>query len=150
MTIYAISNDNYITVLDSAEDANSNPEVFNSLEDLTGLAAQWPASRLVEIWNNLPGATPVKKFTDRKKGVNRIWKQILEQSTIASVAPVQDAGEPAATSEAEAAQEPTVAQHAADVAPLETPGPMRPPARNGSEPARPKRRVRAKKARRQS
>ena len=31
-------------------------------------------SRLVEAWNSLPGVTPVKRFTDRKKAVTRIWK----------------------------------------------------------------------------
>ena len=27
----------------------------------------------MEIWNNLPGQKPVKKFTDRKAAVSRIW-----------------------------------------------------------------------------
>jgi hypothetical protein len=38
--------------------------------------ATWPGSRLVEIWNTLPGVTPVKKFADRRKAVARIWKAI--------------------------------------------------------------------------
>jgi hypothetical protein len=39
----------------------------------------WPASRLVEIWNSFAGAPPfaelkeVKRFTDRKSAVTRIW-----------------------------------------------------------------------------
>ena len=28
------------------------------------------------IWNSLPGGTPVKRFTDRKTAVTRIWKRI--------------------------------------------------------------------------
>lgn len=86
MTIFAIRKDNYITVLDSVKDTKNNPETehFSSLKDLTRLAAQWPTSRLIEIWNNLPGTTPVKKFTDRKTAVTRIWKQILGQSVAAS------------------------------------------------------------------
>jgi hypothetical protein len=89
MTIFAISNDNYISVLDSVEDAKSNPETehFSSLKELGKLAAQWPASRLIEIWNNLPGTTPVKKFTDRKTAVTRIWKQIPGESIRCRVIP---------------------------------------------------------------
>jgi len=30
----------------------------------------------VDLWNSLPGATPVKKFTDRKTAIARIWKAI--------------------------------------------------------------------------
>jgi hypothetical protein len=30
----------------------------------------------VEIWNSIPGLVPVKKFTNRKTGVLRIWKAI--------------------------------------------------------------------------
>src|SRR5262249_22723268 len=32
--------------------------------------------RLVEVWNSIPGLTPVKKFKDRKAAVSRIWKAI--------------------------------------------------------------------------
>ncbi len=80
MTTFGISTDNYITVFDSAADAESNPQTehFSSAEELAELAANWPASRLIEIWNNLPGVTPVKKFTDRQTAVTRIWKAIQE------------------------------------------------------------------------
>jgi hypothetical protein len=33
-------------------------------------------SRFVEIWNGIPGQTPVKKFQDRKKAVARVWSAI--------------------------------------------------------------------------
>ena len=33
-------------------------------------------NRLIEVWNGIPGLTPVKKFTDRKSAVGRIWKAI--------------------------------------------------------------------------
>ncbi len=81
MTIFAISKDNYITVSTrSRYKEQSRNRAFQQLKDLTRLAAQWPTSRLIEIWNNLPGTTPVKKFTDRKTAVTRIWKQIPGQS----------------------------------------------------------------------
>jgi hypothetical protein len=31
---------------------------------------------MIEVWNGIPGLTPVKKFTDRKSAVARIWKAI--------------------------------------------------------------------------
>jgi hypothetical protein len=44
------------------------------------VAAQWPTSRLVRLWNGLPGVTPVKRFTDRKTALNRIWKALANGS----------------------------------------------------------------------
>src|SRR5258708_10559074 len=58
---------------------------FGSEKELANLAGTWPGARLIEIWNSLPGATPVKKFTDRKKAVARIWKSIQ------SLVPAQEA-----------------------------------------------------------
>src|SRR5581483_10974406 len=57
-------------------------EYFSSQEELEQLAQSWsPAgtrgrgsSKLLELWNSLPGVVPVKKFTDRKTALARIWK----------------------------------------------------------------------------
>ena len=79
MSTFMIDSDDNITVFSStAEVAEEKPGVqsFSSAEELARLAADWPASRLVEIWNSLPGVRPVKKFTDRKTAVARIWKAI--------------------------------------------------------------------------
>ena len=51
-------------------------EQFRSTAELAILAAEWPAKRLVEVWNSLPGVQPVKRFTDRNTAVARIWKAI--------------------------------------------------------------------------
>jgi hypothetical protein len=40
------------------------------------LAATWPGSRQVEIWNSLPGVEPVERFTSRQVAAARIWKAI--------------------------------------------------------------------------
>ena len=40
------------------------------------LATNWPDGRLIEVWNSIPGVSLVKKFTDRKSAVSRIWKAI--------------------------------------------------------------------------
>jgi Protein of unknown function (DUF3489) len=77
MKTFTIENEtNDITVYALAADAEAalNSERFTSEEELAKLAAEWPAARLVEIWNSMPAETPVKKFKDRATGVSRIWK----------------------------------------------------------------------------
>jgi hypothetical protein len=50
------------------------------------VAADWPAARLVEVWNSFAGVTPfddpkpVKKFTSRKAAVARIWSAVARLS----------------------------------------------------------------------
>jgi hypothetical protein len=72
------SETNNITAHPTAKEAESvtGAEHFATADVLAGLAAHWPAARLVEIWNSLPGATPVRKFKDRKTAVTRIWNSI--------------------------------------------------------------------------
>lgn len=78
MTTYTIDNENSFTAFASVKEAKSklDAERFSSTKELARLAEKWPAPRLVEIWNTLPGVTPVKKFTSRKKAVFRIWAAI--------------------------------------------------------------------------
>jgi len=77
---FTIDEQNIITACASQEQAattSTSPfECFRSQQELTELAAQWPAQRLVDIWNSLPGVTPVKRFQDRKTAASRIWKSI--------------------------------------------------------------------------
>src|SRR5258708_1476655 len=75
MTTFIIDVENSITALGSQK-ADFEGEIFASQQELADLAANWPANRLVEVWNGIPGLTPVKKFTDRKSAVARIWKAI--------------------------------------------------------------------------
>jgi hypothetical protein len=49
---------------------------FASSEELAKLAAGWPGTRLVEIWNKLPKVKAVRKFTDRRTAVRRIWEAV--------------------------------------------------------------------------
>lgn len=80
MKTFTIDSENSITVYASKEEANQNQaeglQVFNSEEQLAALADGWGGQRLVDVWNSLPGMTPVKKFTDRKTAIARIWKAI--------------------------------------------------------------------------
>ena len=75
MANFVIDKENSITAL-SSQQADFEGEIFASQQELADLAATWPANRLIELWNGIPGLTPVKKFTDRKSAVSRIWKAI--------------------------------------------------------------------------
>ena len=78
MTTFTIDCDQNITTFDSLKEATAadlaGAEYFGSQEELAQLAASWPPKRLIEIWNSLPGVTPVKKFKDRTTALARIWK----------------------------------------------------------------------------
>ncbi len=78
MTTFTIDPHHNITAFGSAKEARANrqAEWFSSAKELSRLAENWPGSRLVEIWNCLPGQKTVKKFTSRKAAVTRIWKAI--------------------------------------------------------------------------
>jgi hypothetical protein len=79
MKAFTIENEtNNITLHSSEKEAEAlaNAERFSNEAALAKIAADWPASRLVEIWNSLPGETPVKKFKDRATAVSRIWKAL--------------------------------------------------------------------------
>ena len=125
------------TTIQEAE-AVADAERFRNEAALAKLAANWLAARLVDIWNSLPGATPVKKFKDRAAAVSRIWKALQSLDDDAPVAeeaaPVAEAAPVSGQIEEVAAQpeavipestEPAVATPVApqtpDVAPEEAP-----------------------------
>ena len=82
MTTFTLDTDNNITAHDAAPAAQDNVVAFATEKELTKLSADWPITRFVEVWNAFAGAPPfgdfkpVKKFTDRKTAVTRIWKAI--------------------------------------------------------------------------
>jgi hypothetical protein len=112
MKIYTIETEtNNITVHTTVQEAEAiaNADRFRNQAGLAKLAADWPMTRLVEIWNSLPGAERVKKFKDRSTAVERIWKAIQSLSAAPS-----EASEPV---DAEPATLPTEAPQTPDVAP---------------------------------
>lgn len=127
MKNYTIENEtNNITVHGSAKAAELVPdsERFTSEAALGKLAADWPAARLVEIYNSLPGVTEVKKFKDRATSVSRIWKAIQtlgQAEPIAATEPetpaTEQGAELPAVESTDAAPATDVAPHAPDVAP---------------------------------
>jgi Protein of unknown function (DUF3489) len=80
MSTFTIDAENTITAYASAEEARQGDAAglvhFDSQATLAKVSADWPLSRFVEIWNGIPGQTPVKKFQDRKKAVARVWAGI--------------------------------------------------------------------------
>jgi hypothetical protein len=80
MKTFTIDNDNNITAFptpDHAETAvGAGAQPFTSQKHLSELAATWPAERLAEIWNSLPGIEPVKSFKSPKAATGRIWNRI--------------------------------------------------------------------------
>ena len=82
MTTFTLDTDNNITAHDAPPAAQDNMVAFATEKELSKLSADWPITRFVEVWNAFAGAPPfgdlkpVKKFTDRKTAVARIWKAI--------------------------------------------------------------------------
>jgi hypothetical protein len=77
MRIFTVDAGNIIAVSTSTERGSKRGAArFTNQKQLAALAEHWPSSRLVEIWNNLPGVRKVAKFTDRPTGVSRIWRAI--------------------------------------------------------------------------
>ena len=108
MRLFAIDTDNNITAFPAAEQIPEGQEHFASEKELAKLAANWPADRLVQVWNSFAGVAPfdelkpVKKFTDRKTAVARVWKAI--QRLDATPAPQAAGVAPKATRSRKAAK----------------------------------------------
>jgi hypothetical protein len=82
MTTFAITTDNNITAFTAAEQVPEGQQRFATEKELAKVSTEWPISRFAEVWNGFAGVVPfdslkpVKRFTDRKTAVNRIWKAI--------------------------------------------------------------------------
>jgi hypothetical protein len=82
MTTFTIETDNNITAFTAAERVPEGQDRFATEKEFAKLSSDWPINRFAEVWNAFAGAPPfgdlkpVKKFTDRKTAVNRIWKAI--------------------------------------------------------------------------
>jgi hypothetical protein len=83
MPTYSIDTENNLAVHPDKEaainEAGASGAAFATEPQLSEATASWPASRLIETWNSFAGAPPfaelkeVKRFTDRKSAVTRIW-----------------------------------------------------------------------------
>ena len=103
MTTFIINAENNIAALTAAEVAAGLPEgatAFASEKELQRLAAGWPAERLVEIWNGIPGVKAVTRFTNRKAGVARVWNAIQGLAVAAEAQPAPEAKQKAGRTKA--------------------------------------------------
>ena len=96
MTTFNIDTDNNITAFAAAEQIPEGQDRFTSEKEFAKLSSDWPINRFVDVWNAFAGVVPfdmlkpVKKFTDRKTAVSRIWKaiQALTPAPAPQAAPV--------------------------------------------------------------
>jgi hypothetical protein len=108
MATFTIDSDNNITAHATLPAGES--QSFSNPKELAKLTAEWPASRLVETWNSFAGVAPfdelkpVKKFTDRKAAVARIWTAVVRLSPDAA-----QPAEPVAPAKGKAKKSPTKA-----------------------------------------
>jgi Protein of unknown function (DUF3489) len=86
MATFTIDSENNIVAHTGVPAASDNLQSFSTSQELAKLSAGWPISRLVETWNSFAGVAPfdelkpVKKFTDRKAAVARIFKAVQRLS----------------------------------------------------------------------
>lgn len=150
MKTFTIENEtNNITAHASAKEAEAFPNVerFSTESALAKLTANWPVGRLVEIWNSLPGETPVKKFKDRATAVSRIWKAIQSLGPAAppveKPVPVPHTAPVSEPESSETAQPETVVAESTEPAPATSVAPQAPDV----APAEPPANTKAKRAR---
>jgi len=104
---FTIDSDNNI-VAHAALPAGAESQSFSSPKELAKLTAEWPVSGLVDTWNSFAGVAPfdelkpVKKFTDRKAAVARIWAAVARLSPDAA-----QPAEPVAPAKGKAKKSPT-------------------------------------------
>ena len=79
-TVFTIHVDHKVEVstLKGKHPSSDGSIKFSSERELGRLAAHWPGTRLVEIWNHLPSVRKLTKFTDRKTAIHRLWTALQE------------------------------------------------------------------------
>jgi len=82
MATFTIDTDDDIAAYAAVPANLENAQAFATEKELAKLSAEWPGSRLVQVWNSFAGVAPftelkpVKKFTTRKIAVARIWEAV--------------------------------------------------------------------------
>jgi hypothetical protein len=81
-------NESTVATVESGAEGEANAalsaERFSSIDEFAEMTKEWPLSRLVAMWNGLPGVIPVSRFTDRKTAVTRIWKAVRNPALAAN------------------------------------------------------------------
>ena len=139
MTTFTLDTDNTITAHDARPAAQDNVVAFATEKELAKATAEWQITRFAEIWNAFAGVVPfddlkpIKKFTDRKTAVTRIWKAIQTLGEELLRTRIRDAE---AKLKATRALTPAPAQQAAPVAPKKAKATKRATAKGAAPKAR--------------
>jgi Protein of unknown function (DUF3489) len=86
MSTFSIDPDNNITALIEVPADADRSNTFSTEREFAKLVAEWPVSRLIDAWNSFAGVAPfqdlkpIRKFTDRKVAIARIWAAIQRLS----------------------------------------------------------------------
>jgi hypothetical protein len=81
-----------ITAYDSPEAAAQSDAAlprFSSQAELAQLAAEWPDSRWIEVWNSIPGNKPVSKLGSSKQAAARVWAALQRLAKANGTAPTK-------------------------------------------------------------
>ena len=90
MQRFLITSENQMVTISSTGATLEGSTAFDSEQQLAEVTSDWPASRLVEIWNGLPGVTAIRKFKDRATALSRIWKQAQSLPPFVEPIPVEE------------------------------------------------------------
>ena len=90
MSMFTIDSENNIAAHAEIPAGSENMQSFATERELAKLSAEWPGSRLVEVWNSFAGVAPftglkpVKKFTNRRNTMEASWKDkgIVERRSL--------------------------------------------------------------------
>jgi hypothetical protein len=83
---FTIDDHNNIATCEEGAQVEPGLQRFTTQQELEALAADWPSSRFLDIWNQIPGNIPVRKFTNRQTAIRRIWS-CLERRMLSAAAP---------------------------------------------------------------
>ncbi len=90
MQRFLITPENRMVTISNTGATLEGGTAFDSEQQLAEVTSDWPASRLVEIWNGLPGVTAIRKFKDRATALSRIWKQAQSLPPFVEPIPVEE------------------------------------------------------------
>ena len=99
MTTFAIDSDNNITAYSEKPPVLTGLDLFTSEKQLAKLSATWSAARFADTWNSFAATVPfddlrpVKKFTNRKVAVGRIWRAVQRLTPVVGPQLAPDATE---------------------------------------------------------
>ena len=75
-----------IEMEDGVSAAEVSETVLTTADEWQVVAGGWPLKRLVEIWNQIPGVEPVRKFTSRAIALRRIWRALIQPESAGTTA----------------------------------------------------------------